>query len=212
MILHNSNKKTQRLKAIQNKLQKLATLDIDFKKNSVSSGEAGYRYEYKLNPVLSLVDLMEFEKKHQLQLPLEYELYLTEIANGGVLPIYELYSIDRGLQKAKSYSTQNNKSIQNSFTIDFPYSNKETKKFILSYNKSIADGEKDKIKYLEIKHELTGVIFLSEYNHGWFHALVVKGEQAGTVWSYGEYLCPLFVGNRQWSFFDWFEDLLNKII
>ncbi|MGB4774386.1 MAG: leucine-rich repeat domain-containing protein, partial [Daejeonella sp.] len=120
-----------------------------------------------------------------------------------------LYSLNAGIQEAEDYATEENEPNKYPFTIDFPYSNQQTKEFIDYYNTCLENGEDDEVEYWETPDDLTGVIFLAEYGCGWYNVLVVKGEQAGTVWWYGENFSPCFEGNRQFTFLDWYESWLN---
>jgi Leucine-rich repeat (LRR) protein len=200
-----------RLNQIHEKLLKLKEQDKEFKIFGSSAYAAiDNGHHYQLNPTLSEVDLSVFESTNQIELPEEYRAFLNQIANGGAGPYYGLYSLEKGIEEATDYSTDENTPIENSFAIDFPISKAETEKFMQYYNDCIAEGEDDSIEYLEIPEPLTGVIFLSEYGCGWSYLLVVKGEMAGSVWLHGDYFCPVFVEDELWTFFDWYEDWLDR--
>ena len=198
-------KLNHRIQQIQEKLHELIQKD---KKHKIFGSEEG-GHGYKLNPPLSELDLNVFESANHIILPEEYRAFLTQIANGGAGPYYGLYSLEKGIKEADDYSTNENITVEKSFTLDFPVSRQETEKFMQYYNDCMDEGADDEIKYMEIPDPLTGVIFLSEYGCGWSYLLVVKGEMAGSVWFHGDYFCPVFVKNKLWTFFDWYEDWLD---
>jgi Leucine-rich repeat (LRR) protein len=197
-----------RLSQIQDKLQELIKKDAKRKIFGADKDSSGHGYH--LNPIRPKLDLNVFESANQITLPEEYRTFITQIADGGAGPYYGLLSLERGIEEAKAYSTNENTPIENSFTTDFPVSKKETDKFMAYYSKCIKNGQDDAIKYMKIPVPLTGVIFLSDYGCGWSYFLVVKGELAGTIWFHGDYLCPSFADGKLWNFFDWYEDWLDN--
>lgn len=62
--------------------------------------DTGYRafgadhHHYEFNPVASLSDVRDFEKRHQISFPKSYVDYLTQVGNGGAGPDLGLYSLD----------------------------------------------------------------------------------------------------------------------
>lgn len=196
-----------RFQIIQDKQQQIIALDKDF---TIFGADSNYGHQYKFNPTISIAELAKFEKKFQVQLPEEYKTYLTTIANGGIGPYYGLYPFSKGMEEAIDYSTAENTPVQDPFKLDFPYSNQQTKAFIKHHFKCVKDGNDEGIEYLEVPDELTGVIFLAEYGCGGSYLLVIKGEQAGTIWFHGDFMCPCFdQKGKQWSFLDWYEDWLD---
>lgn len=193
----------ERLETIQEKLRRLQALD---------TGQAIFgasTHHYWLNPPLPPAELEHFEIAHALSLPLEYRLFLTEIADGGAGPYYGLYSLAQGSEAADS-NADDAPLDRKVLAIDFPLDTKATAKFIDNYNECLENGDDDEIVYPDAPDTLTGALFLAEYGCGWSYVLVVKGEQAGTVWFYGDYLYPVFEADAQWSFFDWYEDWLDS--
>ncbi|MGB1284547.1 MAG: SMI1/KNR4 family protein [Polaribacter sp.] len=45
-------------------------------------------HQYKINPVISLAELEDFEKKYEIKLSEDYRRFLTEIGNGGAGPYF----------------------------------------------------------------------------------------------------------------------------
>lgn len=194
----------KRFTRIGENLAKLAKLDTQHE----IFGSSKHRYE--LNTPKTKEQLEKFEEQYDIALPQEYKNFLLHVGNGGAGPFYGLYSLEKGIEEAESYSTQENTSIKNAFATEFPINNAETKKFIDHHNACLEEGDDDEIKYLDVPDPFTGVIFLAEYGCGWSYVLVVRGEQAGKVWFMGDYLSPVFIGDTQWGFLDWYEDWLNK--
>lgn len=199
---------SKRLQQIKKKLEELTQKDTGHQ--IFGAGEAWGGHQYHLNPPIAEADVAEFETAHGLRLPPEYRMFLTEIGDGKAGPFYGLYSLEDGLREAVAYSNEDGRPVENSFAADFPLSNADVRKFIKYYDKCMAEGEDDSIQYPEIPDLLTGVIFLAQYGCGWSYCLVVKGEQAGTVWFHGDYLSPVFSNGKQWTFFDWYENWLDR--
>ena len=200
-----------RIYQIKEKLIKLSAADIEHKIfGATEYAKIDHGHHYKLLPTVTQYEIEQFESKRQVSLPDEYKTFLTCMSGGGAGPYYGLYTMEKGVKEAQEYSTEDSKGIENPLSIDFPFSNSETQKFINYYNACIEEGDDDEIVYPEIPDELTGVIFLSEYGCGWSYLLVVKGEQAGTVWFHGEYMCPVFFKGKQCGFFDWYEQWLDN--
>lgn len=53
-------------------------------------------HQYKLNPVLTLTQISEFEKRFQVNLPEEYKLFLSQVGNGGAGPFYGVNTLEDG--------------------------------------------------------------------------------------------------------------------
>lgn len=196
----------ERLSVIKEKLKKLSAQDKD-----LEVFEAG-THQYQLKDKISEKELSAFEKKHQVSLPEEYRLFLTELGNGGAGPYYGLHDLEKGLEEAILYSNDENEKPATPLAIDFPFSNKAAADYIQAYMAAKAAGDEDLVEPLELPDTLTGVIFLCEYGCGWSYCLVVKGEQQGTVWFHGENMQPCFKGDKQLGFFDWYENWLDDSI
>lgn len=193
-----------RLLHIKEKLLKLKELDKEYK---IFGSK---KHQYKMNEKKRLKDLEEFEILHQITVPEEYKIFLTEIGNGGAGPYYGLFSFEDGINIAKDdyYAPK----LDIPFAHEFPFNNEVTKNFIDHYRECLEEGEYNKIKRLITPDILTGVLFLSDYGCGEEFILVVKGEQQGKVWFEGGNLisCLKRDNRTQMSFFDWYEDWLDR--
>src|SRR3954463_3427399 len=74
----------EQLQRIKTKLEELKSLDRGFS----LFGSPGHRY--KLNRVLPLQIIRQFEETHNVKLPGAYVQFLTELGNGGAGPFYGL--------------------------------------------------------------------------------------------------------------------------
>lgn len=52
------------------------------------------KHRYKLNPVISLSQVRDFEQRHKIKLPQGYVDFLTQVGNGGAGPDYGIYSLE----------------------------------------------------------------------------------------------------------------------
>lgn len=203
-----------RIDRIKEKLNQLILTDT---KQTVFGAQAYVNYKdlghhYSLPPTATQHDIALFESTHKVSLPDEYKTYLTHISNGGAGPYYGVYSLAIGAEQARKYSTETSREIENSLSIDFPITNADVQNFRKYLDNCIEDGDNDEIVYPPLPEELTGVTFLADYGCGWSYILVVKGEQAGTVWLHGYELRPCFSYGRQLSFFDWYENWLDQCL
>ncbi|XZE36087.1 SMI1/KNR4 family protein [Pirellulaceae bacterium SH501] len=83
-----SNERMERLAA---KIAELAAKDIEMKTFGASTFGHGHRY--RMNPVLPIDDLANFEREYDVRLPKDYADFLTQIGDGGIGPYYGLYSL-----------------------------------------------------------------------------------------------------------------------
>lgn len=203
------NKKTT---ALKEKLQKLISLDV--KMETFGSNEPWNGHHFVLNPVLKEEEIALLENKYNIQLPAEYRYYISQIANGGAGPFYGLYTVETAIQNTIDRFTEGHTPDDGPFAQDFPYSDKAVTDWLAECNAKIAEGDDESIVNPDVEDNLYGVIYLSEYGCGGYYVMVVKGEQAGTVWflQEGEYLFPCFTKKGQWDFADWFENWLDESI
>ena len=81
----------ERIEALAAKIAELATNDTEMKTFGASTYGTGHHY--RMNPVLSVDDLNEFQREYDVQLPADYADFLTQIGDGGIGPYYGLYSL-----------------------------------------------------------------------------------------------------------------------
>ena len=156
-------------------------------------------------PCATEEEILDFEKKYQIHLPQDYRIFLKEVANG-------IESEEEGLI---FYSLEwVEKEMEEGFHNDFPYST-EYVNLILDKFKNRGDFHFSDILYSEevFANQWRGMppgCIILTYFGGDYSVLVVKGEQYGKVWRYGDVDCPeteaLYVGNghcEQIEFAEW---------
>lgn len=202
------------LHRIKGKLEQLKVLDA----NLILFGASTHRY--KLNPVVSKETILQFEKAHNVTLPIEYKMFLTEIGNGGAGPFYGLEPIENALFYDLDYKHQEmllNPSmpflLTESWNINFEAS--ETGE----QNPDKYNSELDKFdnEYFDPEY-MNGVISICNYGCGVRLNLVVNGAEYGHIWTDDRTndngIYPSFeLGNKQKvKFLDWYELWLENSI
>ncbi|MCB9437932.1 MAG: leucine-rich repeat domain-containing protein [Anaerolineales bacterium] len=200
-----------RLHIIHEKLKRLIATDTEFK--IFGSNEPWNGHHYELNPTLSEDDIRNFEEAAEVKLPADYRLYLSQIADGGAGPYYGLRFLQAAVEEAiNNYDTVGEGDPPQlrlrEYFQPFPISAEA----VQSYIRAVEEIEDDELQPFDLPPTLSGILFLSEYGCGGYYVLVVQGEQAGTVWFFqsGEYLQPIFNNGKQWGFFDWFENWIDR--
>ena len=169
---------------LKEKLEYLAAIDKDFK----VFGSRAHKYQ---SVRLSEEDVINFETKLGMRLPLEYREFLTEIGYQAG-PYYGLWSPDEGLLEYQDLSRgiEEEGEITISPTHNFPFTTKDT----LAYFNKQKTGDDD-------AHTLSGVypangsIPICHQGCTYWACLVVKGEQTGKVWD-----AACFVGwDGEWT-------------
>lgn len=74
------------------KITELINLAREADKNCKEFGANKHRY--KLNPVIPLSQIRDFEKRHKIKFPQGYVDFLTQVGNGGAGPDYGIYSLE----------------------------------------------------------------------------------------------------------------------
>ncbi|MBS2027387.1 MAG: SMI1/KNR4 family protein [Deltaproteobacteria bacterium] len=187
------------LQTIRQKLEQLGKLDPQKQRFGAS------KHQHQLNAVAKESALADFEKRHGVKLPTDYRQYLLEVADGGAGPFYGLYSLEEGTEQAKGFAGK----LDDPLSRPFPLDNAATRAFLEHWRTCIENGDDDEIVYPEVPEPCPGLVFLCDYGCGWSYALVVNGEQAGTVWFVGEYLSPIHRDGKQLSFLEWIDGWLD---
>lgn len=61
------------------------------------------KHDYRLNPVISLAEVRQYEQAHNIKLPSEYVFFVTQVGNGGAGPYYGIYGIHTDKYALSSY-------------------------------------------------------------------------------------------------------------
>ncbi|RYG67114.1 SMI1/KNR4 family protein [bacterium] len=152
----------ERLQSIRPRLQKLASLDPD----CVLGGSEAH--EYQLALPLSEASVLEFEKKHEVSLPLDYRRFLLEVGSHGAGPYYGLNPLGDLQHLDKS------NRVTDFWKKPFPLRDW----FDLTTNPdSMSDAERFSDNWVG------GTMCLSHQGCGMYDLLVLTGEESGYVWT-----------------------------
>lgn len=210
------NSKIQQLK---NKLSQLIELDKSFE---VFGSES---HRYKLNPCISIAQIQTIESHFQIQLPEDYRDFLLEIGNGGAGPGYGLLGVDTTLIDVEKTQPD---CFSQVFSLTQEWNNLDLLQ--LNNGKSVSEYFDDKF--------IRGTISVADYGCGIQARLVITGEQRGGIWiddrtnEAGIYPltshCAAFFHDDPdidtdiyesieeekdaLSFYDWYENWLNRSI
>jgi hypothetical protein len=149
-------------------------------------------HEYKLNPPLDVEEIESFEAKHGIILPKDYNLFITEIGNGGAGPYYGLFPFghdDDGAWKEGRLIGDVGKPFPHSeaWNLDEEFWKREP-----DPPEDISEEEEDRLweewdKVLEPSYWnpaiMNGAIPICHLGCAQRQWLVVNGEQKGFVWN-----------------------------
>lgn len=189
-----SSAPSDRIERLAAKIANLAAKDTDLKTFGAEHG-----HQYRMNNVLRVDDLSEFEREYDVQLPADYAEFLTYVGNGGIGPYYGLYSLD------KSVTDDPGHKCRAFLASPFPLT-----EFFNPYD----DDENANDDELFDDRYICGSIVLSHQGCGYYDRLVITGPQAGQVWSDGRVsdqgIVPL--GCDFYTWYDrWVTDALNEL-
>lgn len=169
------------------KIAKLTAKDTEMKNFGASTFGCGHHY--RLNPVLPVAELKEFEHEYGIQLPKDYADFLTQIGNGGLGPYYGLYSL------AESVADDPEHKCREFLASPFPLT-----EFFNPYD----DNEDANDDELFDDRFISGSIVLSHQGCGYYDRLVITGPQAGQVWSDGR-VSDQGIAPRGCDFYTWYD-------
>lgn len=192
---------------INKKLEKLRRKDKDFE----TFGSE--KHQYKLNSPKTENELLEFEKTHQIKLPIGYREFLKKIGNGGAGPYY-------GLETLENSTLDDLDTISNKERIIPSKPFKFEKAWNLDFEK-LADlpedayfQQKEITNYFD-KELMNGALRISNFGCGVSLNLIVNGKEYGNIWAddrcndQGIYPDPYFKKSGRIQFLDWYEYWLN---
>lgn len=162
-------------------------------------------HQYKVNPPLSISELVQWQSEHGITLPSCYVQFLTEIGNGGAGPYYGMYT----LTDATSYTE---KEAMTAKCILYPNMDKEEwNKLIdpLINEEDISDCEYDAVS----NKVLGGMLNIGTQGCEYEMYLVLEGEYKGKiVYTSSFYEDYPFFFVYEANFLDWYERWLEEII
>jgi hypothetical protein len=204
----------EQIKRIKEKIKQLRELDKGF------SLFGSQKHQYKINPVISLKKIREFEATHQITLPSDYVEFLTEIGNGGAGPFYGLEPIQNCLYDDLDYKRPD--SLLNPskpFAHTEPWNLEFQPTIDEDDNDEQYDDERNKFgeKYYD-KEQMNGVLAICNFGCAVSLNLVVNGQEYGNIWTddrgSDNGIYPLHeLGNKgKITFLNWYELWLNNSI
>ena len=205
------------LEIIKEKLSRLKALDLDFLIFGADS------HTYNFNPTLSENEVSVFEQEHNIRLPEEYRLFITQIGNGGAGPFYGLYTLkdnegdgsEEDIKFPFPFSAANPFNLRDLLlNLDILYYDANT-----SQNENTAWEELNK-KIVSESYSRTnrGTIYLCTEGCGMYSVLVVNGAEYGNVWfvdlTNGLGVFPIIdpATGKPVGFFRWYELWLDSAI
>lgn len=194
----------QSLNAYHTGINTLRTADKFFR--TFGSREPWGGHQYRLNRVVSLQTLKNFEKKYRIRLPKEYVEFLSEIGNGGMGPAYGLIPL---LKSVKGIPKKEICSV-------FLPGNNEAIRIM----EARADQEISGLPEWEretVRIDRAGYLNLADYGCGEYAILILTGEQKGKVWyRYEDKAHPMFISRKGklsvLNFRDWYMHWLNESV
>ena len=179
-------------------LEKAKKADFEFKVFGAD------KHRYKLNPTVSMGEVLKWEEDFNIKLPDDYVYFLTQIGNGGAGPYYGLYSLDE-LRQQQYYKRQDNK--QNPI-IDASLSKEKWNELMEQLDSADDDMYEEIEQYIN-----TGVVIIGTQGCTYDNLLMCNGSETGKIvyidWNLeGEY--PPFL--TRMSFFEWYIGFFEDII
>ncbi len=92
-------RKNKTLSSPSDRIERLAAkiADLAAKDTGMKTFGAERGHQYRMNDVLQIDALSNFEREYDVQLPKDYADFLTYIGNGGIGPYYGLYSLNQSV-------------------------------------------------------------------------------------------------------------------
>lgn len=187
----------ERMRRLAEKIAELVARDTEMKTFGAST--FGHGHHYKMNPVLPVADLADFEREYAVQLPKDYADFLTQIGNGGIGPYYGLYSL------AESIADDPGHKSRAFLASPFP---------LIEFFNPFDQGENVADDELFDDRYICGSIVLAHQGCGYYDRLAITGPQANQVWSDGRVsdqgIAPL--GCDFYTWYDrWVTDALYEL-
>ncbi len=163
----------EKIESIKWNVMELMSLDV-MKKIFGSSS-----HMYVLNPVKTEVEIIEFEKQHQITLPEGFRSFLLLAGNGGAGPYYGLESLENS-----TYANLNYKSKNDLVDPSKPFPHSES--WNLSYKDH--DPENNEGKYYDFddlyfdRKWVNGLLRICNFGCGVSINLIVNGPEYGNIW------------------------------
>ena len=195
-------------KEILSKLEELRSIDKNYK---IFGSDF---HKYILNPVLSENEIIKFETKYKIKVPLDYKLFLMEIGNGGAGPYYGIFPLgkyDEGIW-------QENNGIVGVLSEPFPYTSDWNEEPNFPHEERYENEEEFEKDYLAVQEKywkaLNGAIPICHQGCAIRNWLIISGPETGKIWidKLADYvgLIKTELSFEQW-YIKWLDDSLEKL-
>jgi len=177
-------------------------------------------HEYKLNNVLTVKEIRNFESTHNIILPKGYVLFLINIGNGGAGPFYGLEPLKNTIFNDLDYPDP-----EDLLNPSKPFLHKEpwNIEFIPTVTEQESqekfDEEYDKFSNQYFNSNIiSGTLNICNFGCAVSLLLIVNGPEYGTIWTddrasdMGIYPSKQLGNSYKITFLDWYELWLNNSI
>ena len=189
--------------------QKLAQLKIQDSHLDLFGAK---RYQYQLNPPVSLELIQQFEQRYGIHLPDEYVQFLINIGNGGAGPFLGLEPFERVL-----FVDLDRPNSAQLLHPDLPFPHQKAWNEAFNANCDEDDEQEFERQYFEFhQHQMDGVIAICNYGCGVSLNLVVNGAEYGHIWTDdrandgGIYPSQELCNRERITFLNWYERWLDQ--
>ncbi len=170
-------------------------------------------HKHKINPVLSEEEIIKFETRYKIKLPLDYTTFLMEFGNGGGVPYYGVFPLgeyDEGVWKE-------NDGFVGFLSEPFPYTSDWYKDLDFPNEEDYVNEEEFEKDYLAVQKEywkaINDEIPICHQGCAYRNWLIISGPEVGRIWidklaDYGG-LKRTNLTFEEW-YLKWLHDLLEK--
>lgn len=168
-------------------------------------------HKYRLNPIVSIETVRQFEKKYHITLPEEYIFFLTRVGNGGAGPYYGLYPLEK-LELYNEYL----QALSHHPEADYPILI-DRNMTAASWNARIGmlknDAYSDEAYDTVMKQISSGTLIIGTQGCTYDNLLMCRGSETGKMvyidWNLETDYPPFLTGM---TFLDWYENFFEEII
>lgn len=164
-----------------------------------------------MNPIMTVEEIVQFEKETGIVLPTSYREFISKIGNGGIGPDYGLFSLEEAMV---DFKLETHPKIN--ISKPFRYSQSWNEGWILEIDWERGERPRKDIleKYMSINH-LDGCLQIGHIGHGCTYLLILNGPESGNIWTddradYGG-INPMVDSNgNKMDFMKWYMNWLYK--
>jgi hypothetical protein len=158
-----------------------------------------WKNEYSANPVLTLEQIVAFERKHSCRLPESYREFLLHVGNGGAGPEYGICKLGQHLS-----DSGHEECFEDNADLALPFPHAE------AWNEDGLDEE----SYHRCEH-VAGALPINDRGCALWTYLVITGPLAGEIWNDdrgdGDGIHPhLAPDGSRYQFLPWYLDWLGR--